>query len=136
MEKQYRLEDFKKIAEGDSFRGRDIDLMYFSISKEEDFPKAIRKRVNSMIRDTIFKYEKSHRCSLDVHQLELDIRLLVSMANAEHKPESTIDITLTSCETDNKEILIYDEFVVGSDNPIYMVFKKYFMERLGRILFR
>ena len=61
MEKQYRLEDFKKIAEGDSFRGRDIDLMYFSISKEEDFPKAIRKRVNSMIRDTIFKYEKSHR---------------------------------------------------------------------------
>lgn len=110
-------------------------MLYISVNREDNLPEAIKEKAYCMMRNAISRYEEEHKCRLDICQLELDLRLLVSTANVERKPESTIDITIASCEPDGREILVCDEFVVSLDNPMYKVFKEYFMKRLRMALF-
>ena len=53
----------------------------------------------------------------------------------EHKPESFIDITISSCEADKKGILIYDEFIVEHGTELFELFKNHFMNQLELVLF-
>lgn len=137
MGKMYRLEDFRKsnrILSGNSFTERDIDLIHLTADSDE-LPKEITEKVDSMINNIIENYEEQERHKLDIEQLEIDARLLISTANPEHKPESSIDVTIMSGEENPEEILIYDEFIVLPETAIHEVFKRYFMKRLEEILF-
>lgn len=134
MKKVYQLEDFR-VLKGNSFSEKDVDLLYFSIDKDNNSPKNIKDEINSMITEIIHKYERQQGCSLNIGQLEVEANLMVSLANTEHKPESFIDITISSCETDKKEILIYDEFIVEHGTELFELFKNHFMNQLELVLF-
>jgi len=134
MDKKYGLEDFR-VLNGNSFSKGDIDLLYFSIGKGNNFPKDIKETIDLMINGIICGHESGHGCRVDVTQLEADARLLISLANPEHKPEHIIDVTISSCDPDNKEILLYDEFVVYPDSEMFDIFKRCFMNQLEEALF-
>ncbi len=134
MKKVYQLEDFR-VLKGNSFSEKDVDLLYFSIDKDNNSPKNIKDKINSMITEIIHKYERQQGYSLDIGELEVEANLMVSLANTEHKPESFIDITISSCETDKKEILIYDEFIVEHGTELFELFKNHFMNQLELVLF-
>ncbi len=134
MKKVYQLEDFR-VLKGNSFSEKDVDLLYFSVEKDDNSPKSIKDKINSMITDIIHKYEKQQGCRLNIGQLEVEANLMVSLANREHKPESFIDITISSCEADKKGILIYDEFIVEHGTELFELFKNHFMNQLELVLF-
>lgn len=134
MKKVYQLEDFR-VLKGNSFSEKDVDLLYFSVEKDDNSPKSIKDKINSMITEIIHKYERQQGCSLNIGQLEVEANLMVSLANTEHKPESFIDITISSCEADKKGILIYDEFIVAHGTELFELFKNHFMNQLELVLF-
>lgn len=134
MDKKYGLEDFK-ILSGNSFSKGDLDLLYFSIDKADKLTCIIKEKINSMINHIVHEYEKEHGNMLDIKQFEVDARLLISFANQRHKPDHTIDVTISSCDYANKEILLYDEFVVLPGTKMFDIFKRYFMNRLEETLF-
>ena len=134
MKKVYQLEDFR-VLKGNSFSEKDVDLLYFSVEKDDNSPKSIKDKINSMITDIIHKYEKQQGCRLNIGQIEVEANLMVSLANIEHKPESFIDITISSCEADKKGILIYDEFIVEHGTELFELFKNHFMNQLELVLF-
>lgn len=134
MKKVYQLEDFR-VLKGNSFSEKDVDLLYFSIDKNDNSPENIKDKINSMITEIIHKYERRQGYSLNIGELEVEANLMVSLANTEHKPESFIDITISSCETDKKEILIYDEFIVEHGTELFELFKNHFMNQLELVLF-
>lgn len=134
MDKKYGLEDFKVLS-GNSFSKGDLDLLYFSIDKADKLTCFIREKINSMINHLIHEYEKEHGDMLDIKQFEADARFLISFANSEHRPEHTIDVTISSCDSSNKDILLYNEFVVLPGTEMFEIFRGYFMNRLDETLF-
>ncbi len=42
MKKVYQLEDFR-VLKGNSFSEKDVDLLYFSVEKDDNSPKSIKK---------------------------------------------------------------------------------------------
>ena len=57
MKKVYQLEDFR-VLKGNSFSEKDVDLLYFSVEKDDNSPKSIKDKINSMITEIIHKYER------------------------------------------------------------------------------
>lgn len=134
MSKEYKLGDFNVLS-GNSFSYGDVDLIYFSIDKENDSIRKIVDKLDFMINNVIHQYERKHKCNLDVKQLEMNAGLMISFANKERRPESSIDITISSCKTDDKEVLLENEYIVLPGTEIYKEFKRYFMEQLEAVLF-
>jgi hypothetical protein len=135
MIKKYKLGDFN-VLNGNSFSFGDVDLIYFSIDKEDESISGIIDKLNSMINNVIHKYERKNNYELDIKQLEVNAGLMVSMANKERRPEGSIDLTITSCKADNGEVLLYDEFIVLPGTELYEEFKRCFMNQLGAALFK
>lgn len=134
MIKEYKLCDFN-VLNGNSFSFGDVDLIYFSIDKEDESISGIINKLNSMINNVIHKYERKNNCDLDIKQLEVNAGLMISMANKERRPEGSIDLTITSCKADNREVLLYDEFIVLPGTELYEEFKRCFMNQLETVLF-
>jgi len=134
MNKKCRLEDFR-VLDGNSFSKGDVDFMYFSIDKSSSLPNNIKRKIDLMISEIINREESEHGAVSNMAQLEADARLLISTANAEHKPEHIIDVTISSPEADNKEILLYQEYLVLSGMDMFEEFKRYFMNQLENALF-
>ena len=134
MDKKYSLDNFKTLN-GNSFKAGDIDLIYFSIDKEDKTIREIVDKINLMLVGSIHEYESEYKCDIDINNLETDARVMISLANKEHNPERYISVTISSCDPRYKEILIYKEFIILHGTNIYEVFKEYFMKRLESELF-
>lgn len=134
MSKKYKLEDFRVLS-GNSFSKKDVDLLYFSIDKIDGFPKDIKEATDSMLSHIINEYEMKQGNKLDINGLDVDARLLISLAKQEHKPEHTIDVTISSHDSDSGEILLYDELVVRPGTKMFEIFKRCFMNQLEEALF-
>lgn len=132
IDKQYKFTDFNNREERNYFEYGITDIIYFPIRNTPDFPTLIMEKVNAMISDMLCTYQKEHNCTLDIADLHIDARL-ENFMNNEYKLINSICITITSNADD--EIWMEKECYILQPDPLYVMFKDYFMKQLGKSLF-
>lgn len=124
---------FHKIENRDCFEGGSEGNLYFPIVDTLDFPKSVRNKAEQMIHRMVYDYERKKDCHLDLSELDLEARIMVSIDNDGNKMDE-IEILVTGI-TDYDEVWLVECQKIHRDDALYKPFKRYFMKQLEKRLF-
>lgn len=118
---------FEEVERQDSFEHGVTDIIYFPVTDSEDFPLEIRKKTEEILDHII------HTHGLDISKLRLNARI-IAFSDTNGKWSNEISIVISDYSAFDGT-WIEEEYIIGHDDPLYELFKAYFMKRLEEILF-
>lgn len=132
MNKSYKYIDFTDREERNYFEEGVTDIIYFPVKTTPDFPTIIMEKINIMITDMLCTYGKENNAILDISELHVDARL-ENFIDQEYKHQNLLCIVITSNIDD--EVWMEKNYNISTFDPLYPVFKEYFMIQLEIALF-
>lgn len=124
---------FGKIDRQNCFEDGVSNILYFTITDSEDFPRGIRDKTENIIDGMINTYETDNNCKLDLLQLHLNARIVVFIdKSGKWSKEISVVISGTSASDD---IWIEGEYSIEDGDSLYKPFRAYFIKRLEEKLF-
>lgn len=125
---------FGKIEDMDSFRDGVNNILYFPVKDSVDFPQAIRDKAEEMIDGMIHAYKLENDYGLDSSGLCLNARI-IAFVGKEGNWSYEIAVVISG-NLASDDVWIEDSHTIGVDSLLYGSFKVYFMEQLGKSLFK